>query len=428
MEANNTVIPISDIPFYYEFLLEEEIPKDQQQSVLRILDQKISAAKKFLGYLDGLEKSNISASKVNLPEYTDIQDQFSMPLVHGEAFLKLNSDYNHAKFEIEDIKKKKAKLEESVKTAITQSEEDRKKFHDAVKQLEVKSGQINGASLAKVQLPELPALTFHLEKVCGWIMDIYYDTPSSKFEWANFRKNVFTSDNAVDFKNRIKGLYIPKLYDYQIETCQYVLSTRPMFMKHWNNQVWDTVLSTAEEVIRAYEARTSYTNNKKLISESKTKSIAAKIDIDQSDKVAKTTEPYIQTIYSKVIESELAIRAINLSDFQTNNKAHHLFFKGSGGRVAPLLREDALANYGKEQAPAGKDAKKAGKAMTKTEQKPLNNDVKPSQNTQNTNGYVSHNKEQQQFMHTQPNVQTSPLKEIPKGMTVDPEFEMPELD
>ena len=423
MDTNSSIIPISDIPFYYEFLLEEEVPADQKQSVLRILDQKIAAAKKFLGYLDEVEKKNTSAKRVEVPEYTGVQEELSFPLVNGEAFFKLNSDYNHSKFEIEDIKKKKIKLEETVRTATIQSEEDRKTFHDAIKQLEIKSAQISGSSFNKVELPELVSLRSHLEKVCGWVLDIYYDTPSSKFEWYNFRKNVFTSDNAMDFKNRVKGLYVPKLYDYQIETCRYILSTRPMFMKHWNNQVFDVVLSTAEDVIKAYEARSSYTKNKKLIADSKTKLIAGKIDIDQSDKVARTTEPFIQSIYSKIIESELAIRTINLSDFQQNNKAQHLFFKGSGGRVAPMLRETALEEYGKDEAPAAKVGKKpTQKPEVKMEQKPIGFEGKQENNA----GSVPVQSQNQQ--KTRSNSQLTPMRVIPKNMAIDNEFEMPNLD
>ena len=98
-------------------------------------------------------------------------------------------------------------------------------------------------------------MLYHFNKICQWILDIFYDTPASKFEWDNFKKNVFLSDKGEDFSKRIAGLYIPKLYDYQIETTKYIDSCRPMFLKFTNNQDFDMLLSTSVEIIEAFDAR-----------------------------------------------------------------------------------------------------------------------------------------------------------------------------
>lgn len=168
-------------------------------------------------------------------------------------------------------------------------------------------------------------MLYHFNKICQWILDIFYDTPASKFEWDNFKKNVFLSDKGEDFSKRIGGLYIPKLYDYQIETTKYIDSCRPMFLKFTNNQDFDILLSTSVEIIEAFDARAEYTNYKKTLEVNKSKEMSEKIEIANSDKISKATQPYVEPVYDLMIKKEHVFRSINMSDFVIANRAKYYF-------------------------------------------------------------------------------------------------------
>lgn len=357
MATNQHEVNVSeDIHFFYEFMLNDTVPADQKGAMLSLLDKKIKAAKEFLSYLSSLERNNQSANRVDVPkEYQSVQRDLTTEIVTGKTFAKLNTDFNHTTFEVDDTKRDKKRMEEDINKCTTGAVESKRQFHEAVGELGKKASILDTSTIGKFDIKD-PALSVHFNKICQWILDIYYDTPASKFEWENFKKQVFTADRGEDFRRRIRGLYIPKLYDYQIETTQYVASTRPMFMQSLNDQNWDLILATAEDIIKAYNARQEYTRCKKVISENKTKIIQAHLDLEQSEKISNTTRPYIKSIYEKLIEKQSKIRDINLSDFCVDNQAQYHFHRGSGGRVATCLRGEALATYGEDD-----DDKKADK-------------------------------------------------------------------
>ena len=360
------ILPDFEIPYYYEFLLEGAVSKEDKPGVMVALEKHIAAARNFLSYLETVEKENGNTKTIKNDDYQHVQTSLSNPLVEGKIFLKLNQDYNHTTYEVADTKNNKKKMEEEVVKAQSKAEVDKKQFHEAGASLEAKANQLDVTSIAMLNVTD-QSLLFHFEKVNKWILDIYYDTPASKYAWDNFKKNIYTSDNGADLKSRIKGLYIPKLYDYQIETCHYINSTRPMFMKKLEDKNFDILLSTSEDIIKAYNARMDYTASKKVISSNKTKILESELDIQQSDKVKKSTEPYINNIYERLIEKENRIRLLNMSDFVYSNANQHMFFRGSGGRISPFLRSDSLLQYGieeeerkKAKAEGKKEAKKGG--------------------------------------------------------------------
>ena len=263
----------ADVPFFYDFMLTDEVPSDpkQKQNFISLIDRKISAAKDFLNYVDTLDRKNSQVQPLNIPQqYKTVQKDISKSIVDGNYFIKLNQDYNHTTFEIDDTKSNKQRMEGELTTCARVSEEAKAKFHEAVAELGKKAGALDTSTLGKLTIID-PAILMHLNKVCYWILDVYYDTPASKYEWENFKKQIFVSDKGDDLRRRIQGLYIPKLYDYQIETCRYILSTRPMFMKELNDRNFDLILSTADDIIKAFTARLDYTNSKKVISENKLK-------------------------------------------------------------------------------------------------------------------------------------------------------------
>lgn len=367
----DNIIPNQSLPFYYDYLFaHEKMPEDQRRTLLSELDKKIEAAKSFLSYLEQVERSNGNASKITDKNYEAIQEQLTAQVLDGDLFLHLNFDFNKAKYEVEDLKKEKSKTEEDVKRATTDAEDNKKRFHEAIKTLETKAQSLDTSLVAKLEITDPPLLA-HFEKFCEWILDIFYDTPSSKFEWDNFRKNVFLADKGEDFKKRIKGLYIPKLYDYQIEVGDRITKMGPLFKTKLANPVIDIIVSLAEDIKKAFDARANYTKNKKIISDGKSSSLNLNVDIQRSDKVVKTSEPYIVSIYSRILEPEHHIRALNLSDFQTNNKAEHSYIKGRGGRIWSFLREDALAGFGKEKTEESKKPGKSDKPAPKKEEKPI---------------------------------------------------------
>ena len=403
---NDNIIPNQSLPFYYDYLFEpEKLPEEQKASLLAELDRKIGSARSFLSYLDQVERTNSGAARVSDKSYEAIQEQLTAPILEGDLFLQLNFDFNKAKYEVEDLKKEKIKTEEDVKRATVDAEANKKAFHEAVKVLETKANSLDTTTIATLQITDLPLL-MHFEKFCEWILDIFYDTPSSKFEWENFRKNVFLADKGEDFKKRIKGLYIPKLYDYQIETGDRITKMAPLFRNKLNNKAIDTIVGLAEDIKRAYEARNSYTKNKKTMTDGKTAGINLNVDIQRSDKVVKTSEPYIASIYSKVIDPELLIRTTNLADFQTNNKAEHQFIRGRGGRVWSFLREDALANFSKDKAEEGKKGEEGKKTLKldKPFAKKEDNPIDPPTTVQT---------------QPQPELQTRPATGINSGLTKD---------
>lgn len=351
------VVPNRDLPFYYDFLFENSIPEEQKPGVISAFDKKILAAKEFLNYLSQVERDNQGVSNIRSDELHEIQGHLSAPIVEGYNFLKLNQDYNHTTYEVNDIKDSKRKLEEGVSKSTTAAQEAKKLFHEAEANLEAKANKLDTSSLGKLSIKE-DAVFYHVEKVCKWILDVYYDLPSSRFDWNNFRKNVFAADKGQDFKNRIKGLFIPKLYDSQIEVCQYVLTTIPMFKQKINNPNFELILSTAQDIIDAYNARSQYTKAKKTISDNSLKIVETKLDLDQSSKVSKTTEPFIQKIYDKLISKENSLRSLNLVDFHQDNQAEYAFHKGSGGKVSSFLRGEVFAHYENDEKLAEKSKEK----------------------------------------------------------------------
>ena len=366
--TSKSINPNYELPFFYDHLLDGTVKKEEKSAILTGLDKKIAAAKEFLSYLNKLDSQNQGSNTVKNDRYTDVQQQLSTPIVDGKIFIKVNQDYNHATYEIQDTRAEKKRLEDEVMKATAKAEDDKKKFHEAVKEINSKVDKMDTTTIAKLHIVD-PPLLFHFERVCLWILDVFYDNPPSKYEWDNFRKNVFLADKGDDFKKRVKGLYIPKLYDSQIETCNYISSTRPMFKKHVNDPNLDILLSISEDIVKAYNCRFDYTTCKKTIQNSKLKIIETKLDLDQSDKVSKSSEPYVSNIYNKLIDKELQFRAINLSDFIQNNQSQHFFFKGSQGKVTPFLRGETLATWGEEKDDTKGKGKKDDKAPKKDEKK-----------------------------------------------------------
>ena len=402
----------ADLPFFYDFMLTEEVPKDpkQKENFLKLIDRKIAAAKEFNNYLDTIEKKNaqVQPLKPN-PQYAEVQRQLSKGIVEGKVFIKLNQDYNHTTFEIDDTKASKKRMEAEVDAATKNSEDAKNKFHEAIADLGKKASSIDTTTIGKIIITD-DAVQAHFTKVCHWILDIYYDTPASKFEWDNFKKQVFIADKGEDLKRRIQGLYIPKLYDYQKDTCNYILSTRPMFMKSINDRNFDTLLSTAEEVVKAFYARQEYTNSKKVISDNKTKIIEANLDIQQSEKVSASTKPYINSIYDKLITKEATIRSLNLSDFCPENINEHAFQRGSQQRIGTFLRGEALAKYGEIE-----DDDK-GKKDKKQEKKP----EKPAPVVNNETAHTSPD--------LKPVTKPADVKVNVKQLEYDEEVQMPDVD
>lgn len=368
--AGHEIFVNADVPFFYDFLLDEQVTKDpkQKETLLRLIDRKIQAAREFSNYLDSLERRTERSLPVYTPaQYQEVQKQLTKSIVDGAIFTKLNQDFNHTTYEISDTKANKARMESEVAAATKASEESKSKFHEAVADLGKKANSLDVTSLTKIVLTTDEAVLIHFNKVCAWILDVYYDTPASKFEWENFKRQVFSADKGADFKRRIQGLYIPKLYDYQIEVCQYILSTRPVFKKIFGDPNFDIILSTAEDIIKAYNARQEYTKCKKTISENKTKIIEATLDIQQSEKVSASTKPYINSIYDKLLVKETAVRSLNLSDFSSENACEHLFYRGHQGKIGTFLRGEALARYGEIEED---DKKKSAKTEKKPEKRP----------------------------------------------------------
>lgn len=366
-----------DLHFFYDFMFSDSVRAEHKEPMLRLIDRKIHAAREFLSYLNNLTASNERNNSVQVPpEYQNVQRELSKEIVDGKTFYKINRDFNHTTFEIEDTKLDKKKMEEESIRCVAVADESKRKFHEAVEELVKKANQLDVTTIPKIEITD-DALKSHFNKVCHWILDIYYDTPASKFEWNNFKKQVFVADKGEDFKRRIRGLYIPKLYDYQIETCQYILSTRPMFMEKLNDRNWDLILSTAEDIIKAFNARLEYTHCKKVISQNTVKIVQAKLDLEQSDKVSASSRPYVKNIYEKLFEKENRLRDINLVEFNPDNSNNYMFYRGSGGKVSSFLRGEALANLEKEEEEE-KNAK-AGKKGGKKDGKPAEAKQAPAQ-------------------------------------------------
>lgn len=348
--SSKPIHPATDIPFYYEFLLEDTHAKEDKEGILKIMDNQLAAAHKFLEYLKSLEsRSEGSHSDIRTQEYVQVQAELSAPIVDGKLFTKLNQDFNHTTYEVNDTKRNVERMTDECRTAEVTTETGKKRYFEALAKLEGKAGQINYENIGKIPYIKDPALAYHFEKVCSWVLDIFYDTPASKFEYENFMDNAFLADKGADLQKRIKGLYIPKLYDYQIETCAYINKTRPMFMSHLNNRDFDLFLSTTEEIMDAFKARVDYTLARKTLAQNKVKIASSNLDLAQSDKISKATHPYIEPIYSMMITKENQLRANNLSDFVNDNAANHFFYKGSGGKITTFMRGDSLANYGQPE-------------------------------------------------------------------------------
>ena len=351
-----------DVPFFYDFLLDGNVSAHDAPGVLKTLETKIQSARRFLDYLNQLSPEQGKEAKI--PEgYSKLQHELSTPIVDGALFLTLNAEFNHAAFEREDTAANQRRLQQELEQATKVAEEEKNKFKQAVKNLEEKAAKIDGADLAQIDISKKGQdFLFHFDKVCRWVLDIYYDTPPSKYDWENFREQAFTSDNGADLRNRVKGIHIPKLFDYQIETGKYVLSTRKLFQTEVGSKSWDVVISTVEDISAAFDAREKYTKAKKLISDNKIKIIQATIDLTQGETIAKTSGPLIHTIMDELVVRDNNIRLINLSDFQEKNQAQHSFHKDSSGKkINNFLREDALANYGATKGDSGKEGKKGGK-------------------------------------------------------------------
>lgn len=353
-----------DVPFFYDFLLEGSVPEAEGPGVVRALEAKIQSARRFLEYLNQLHPEQKEV--VQAPEgYSRIQHELTAPIVDGSLFLTLNAEFNHAAFERADTAAQKKKLEDELNQATKVAEDNKIKFKEAVKRLEDKTPKINGAEMALVDISKKGQdFLFHFDKVCRWALDIYYDTPPSKYDWENFREQALRVDSGADLRNRIRGLHIPKLFDYQIENCRYVLSCRQMFKVETASDGFDALISTAEDVAAAFEAREAYTKAKKTISENKIKIIQATIDLTQGETIAKTSGPLIHTIMDELVVRENTVRLVNLSDFNENNASQHSFHKDSSGqKINNFLREDALANYSSGKG----DAKHSKKGPSKEE-------------------------------------------------------------
>ena len=310
---------------------------------------------------------------------------------------------------MEDTRKAKKRITEESSSATALASSSKTKFNNAVKNLEAKASEINYVNIGKMPYIKDDALRFHYEKICTWILDIFYDTPASKYDFDNFNRQVYLSDKGADFQKRIKGLYIPKLYDYQIETCQYILKTKDLFKAKVGNADFEKLLSTSADIIDAYNARQDYTNSKKTLATNRAKDIEYTVDLGQSEKVSKTTHPFIDNIYDRLIRKEMEFRFNNLSDFVANNHNEHFFYKGSAGKITSFMRGDSLANFGKSQpADAGKKKPEPKKAVTK----PV--DVKDIRVADTT--------------AEQPNLVSKEKVKVATDIEFDDSFEMPRVD
>ena len=331
--------------FFYDFLLTGQVPADplEQEKVLRLLDIKIAAAKEFSAYLHTVEQKNAQVLPLQVnDQYQNIQKELSAEIVDGDLFMKLNQEFTNSN--TENLKIQIKEMEAELDKCDERADYSKTSFKVAVAQLGQKADRLNFVALANLKVSDR-ALNEHLTKVWKWVLDIFYDIPGSKYQWENFREQVFLRDQGKDFKKRVSGLYFPKLYDYNAEACQYVLSTRPMFMKALQDSNLDLFLSLAEDIILGYKAREDYTNHKKTIAELKVKIGAANFEVKRSEKVINSSKPYITAIYHNLLQREYYVRNDNLSDFVRNNLAEHLFYKGGNGKIETFLRGQSLARY-----------------------------------------------------------------------------------
>ena len=330
-----------EVGFFYDSEYDEKGSKEYMQAIADLYDSKIKAAHHFLEYLNLLDKDGGSEVEIRTSEYRQVQEQLTDPTIDGGLFAKLNRDYNRSTFDVdstrEGISRRATESSQAIKHVIV----SKQKYNDALAKLSDKPRKIDFTNIGKMSPIKDQALLFHFNKVCQWILDIFYDTPASKFEWDNFKNNVFITDKGEDFSKRIIGLYIPKLYDYQIETAKYINDCRPMFLKYTNNQDLDLLLSTSLDIIEAYNARVEYTNYKKTLEINKGREMSETIEIANSDKISKATKPYVVPIYDLMIQKEQAFRTINMSDFVKGNKANYYFLKGSGGKIKTFTRNGA---------------------------------------------------------------------------------------
>lgn len=100
----------------------------------------------------------------------------------------------------------------------------------------------------------------HFDKLWVWTLEVFYDTPSSKYSWENFSQQVFTLDNGIDFKKRVKGLNYQKMTKNTIAQTQRVIDLKNILSQKLSSSDLNNYISAIEHILEAALARNAYKN------------------------------------------------------------------------------------------------------------------------------------------------------------------------
>lgn len=340
--------PIEQCTFLYEFNYGDVVSKETEKVALKHYDQQIRAAENFLAYLDQLERQNDSVREIDYPQsYEDVQVALSREVLDGTSMEVLIRSHNEAIYDAEKVARKKQQMEQSILVNKQDIEKEKKTFKDNYARMAEIASKLDPVQFATLKITD-PSLSLHFRKVCLWILDLFYDSPESTFDWENFKKEVCLGDKGADWIARIKGVNISRCGESQIEQCKYITTTIPMFQKLVNNAALITVLQLAEPILKQIENKNLYTKKKHENTEYSNAINHAIVDLERYKHARLTSDAHVTTLMELSGQEDI-LRTANLSDFSFGNKGEHLFYKGSKSRIHSFLRGGAIARFNKEQ-------------------------------------------------------------------------------
>lgn len=271
-----------------EFIDVSSVDLDKLQAAEKFSKTRLSMAQEALHRYKGL--SDAFKSHANNIDMQDLNYQLdtiansllnSLDSNHGmlqqysEGLLKDNEYIEKQQTDIQELNKMAEEFQSTSKECLME-------YKNALEQLATQTRVIDPHNLANVQAPYEGKGFFH--KIWSWCVEILYESPSTVYEWNNFKHEAWECDNGVDFLQRLRGVNVSKFSKYQYTITKDLRRYDSYLRANVKNVDFHKVLNCINFINEAYEARQRYYDMKLLYEKGKSNNKEAELAI-RADKL-----------------------------------------------------------------------------------------------------------------------------------------------
>lgn len=266
-KANNK----TDEVFNYQFFAPERINtkdlhEDKFDQALKFSEERVQKVTNYVAdlkpFCQKIEKNSSSVLSQDLTDQLDkleesllqmVQDNYDSLCGFEKSINESNDDRVNQEREVAELKKLKEKMEKSAKDNLSI-------YKSSIDDLAYKSKMIDIFSLESIFPPAEGSTWFH--EIFSWCVEILYESPTTSYEWNNFKEECFVQDYGVDFLARLRGLNIAKFSNYQYSITKQLTNYFSFLKREVQNSEFHKLLDCISLVVDAYEARKTFLDDK----------------------------------------------------------------------------------------------------------------------------------------------------------------------